>query len=147
MKNKYTESVIKAGEWFVKTQNKDCNSANFGRFIYARNLESGFETPSTGWQTAFGVFAMLSLHKLTGDDKYLESATNGMSYIKTLQILDSRKKDVWERYWKKHPRANGCIRVMLYHQLGQCLVIILMSKTKIISNVPSFLLTGCWNTL
>ena len=90
--DKYTESAIKAGEWFLNTQNDYSETADFGRYVYARNLETGFESPSSGWQTAFAVFAMLSLHKLTGDDKYLESAANGMSYIKTLQILDPRRK-------------------------------------------------------
>ena len=99
MKNTYKTAALRAADWFVNTQNNDLESADYGRYLYAVNLKTGERHQSTGWQTAFGVFALLSAHKASRDHVYLNSAAKGIDYIKSLQILDSRL-----------PRYYGAIR-------------------------------------
>jgi hypothetical protein len=127
------KSALHAGDWFVNTQNKDSESGDLGRFIYALKLETKEYWLSSGWQTAFGVFALLSLHNATKDDKYLQAAEGGIKYIKTLQILDQRKpcyfgaiREVSPQSEWMHPRdalsaAWGMLGYHLYTNEQDCL--------------------------
>lgn len=103
---RYQEAAIKAGEWLVNTQKTREDDANRGRFYYAVNLEDGYIELSTGWQTGFAVMALLSVHKLTGDQKYLDAAKLGIEYIKTLQILDPRKKSYFGAIREESPQTQ-----------------------------------------
>ncbi len=87
---RYQECAIKAGNWLVNNQVRKPFDANHGRFLYARLIKGGWDGYSTNWTTGFGAIAMLSLHRLTGDEKYLEAAQYAVRYIKSLQRLDSR---------------------------------------------------------
>jgi hypothetical protein len=86
----YRNAAIRAADWLAATQCRDIESADCGRFVYALHLPTRDYTLSSGWQTAFGVFALLSTHRLTGDYAYLDAAQAGVLYIKTLQIVDPR---------------------------------------------------------
>jgi len=102
----YQEAAIRAGDWLVRTQQKQYDDANLGRFFYAVDLETGYTELSTGWQTGFAVISLLSLHKFTGDEKYLEAARLGIEYIKTLQIMDSRQKRFYGAIREETPQTN-----------------------------------------
>ncbi len=103
--------VQRGADWLVNTQNRDKDSADHGRFLYAVDLETGESWRSTGWQTAFGVFALLSAENLFGERKYREAATHAIRYLKTLQITDNRvpalhgaiREEVPQTDWS-HPR-------------------------------------------
>ena len=104
--NCYRAAAIKAGEWFLKTQQTRYDDANRGRYYYAVNLKDDYQELSTGWQTGFAVIAMLSLHKTTEEKKYLESAELAIEYIKTLQILDKRRMNVYGAIREESPQTN-----------------------------------------
>lgn len=102
----FQHAAIRAGEWLVRTQISDVLDANRGRFIYARNLDSGYTERSTGWQTGFGLMACLSLHRLTGEQKYLDSAALALSYIRSLQILDGRNRRLFGAIREETPQSE-----------------------------------------
>ncbi len=126
-------SAIRAGNWFINTQNMDGESGDCGRYIYSLNLETKQHWRSSGWQTAFGVFAMLSMHNATGDAKYLKSAESAIKYIKSLQILDQRRpaffgaiREVSPQTEWSHPRdalsaAWAMLGYNLYAKDNDCL--------------------------
>ncbi len=102
----FQQAAVKAGNWLVNTQQSKYDDANRGRFYYAVNLESGYIELSTGWQTGFAVMALLSLHNLTQDQKYLDAAKQGIDYIKSLQILDPRKKNLFGALREETPQTQ-----------------------------------------
>ena len=92
------KSALHAGDWFVNTQNKDSESGDLGRFIYALKLETKEYWLSSGWQTAFGVFALLSLHNATKDDKYLQAAlTHNVDHVVIFKRLEHPCKLIVKR--------------------------------------------------
>lgn len=105
-KSVYKISALKAADWFVNTQNNDNESADSGRYIYALNLKTAQKHLSTGWQTAFAVFALMSANKASGAQKYLDSAAKAISYIKSLQILDSRLPRYYGAIREETPQTN-----------------------------------------
>lgn len=90
--NKLKESALAGAEWLVKSQNRDTDSADHGRFMYALELETGEFCRSRGWQTGFAVIALLSAFRVRPDERYKEAATHAMRYLQSLQILDSRNR-------------------------------------------------------
>ena len=111
MTNKYQQAAIRAGDWFLNTQVKDEVDANRGRYLYCRHFDSNTFQRSSGWQTAFGIMAVLSLHKLTGEKKYLDSAALAVEWLKSLQILDQRDPTLYGAFREEtqlfnwsHPR-------------------------------------------
>lgn len=104
--SKYMQAAIKAGEWLLNTQQKKYDDANLGRFYYAVNLEDKYIELSTGWQTGFAIIALISLHKATGEEKYLDSAKQAIDYIKTLQILDGRRTNIFGAIREETPQTQ-----------------------------------------
>jgi hypothetical protein len=103
---RYQDAALKAGDWLLKTQRTKYDDANRGRFFYAVNLETGYIELSTGWQTGFAVIALLSLHRLSGEKRHLEAAKLGIDYIKTLQVLDPRRKNLIGAIREETPQTN-----------------------------------------
>lgn len=108
MRIEYQEAAIRAGDWFLKTQVNDEFDANRGRYLYCRHLNSDTLQRSSNWQTGFGVMAILSLHQLTGDQKYLDSAALAVEWIKSLQILDPRNPSLYGAFREETQLFNWC---------------------------------------
>ncbi len=106
--NIYKQAAIRAGEWFLKTQVKDEFDANRGRYLYCRHIKSNIIQRSSNWQSAFGMMAVLSLHQLTGEQKYLDSAKLAVEWIKCLQILDSRNPAICGAFREETQLFNWC---------------------------------------
>jgi hypothetical protein len=104
--SKYLAAAKRAGDWLVATQQQGSDNANLGRFYYAVNMEDGYSELSTGWQTAFAIIALLSLHKTTNENHYLDAATVGMGYINSLQVLDSRIPANYGAIREETPQTN-----------------------------------------
>lgn len=108
MTTKYQEAAIRAGEWFLRTQVKDEFDSNRGRYLYCRHIKSDLMQRSSNWQTGFGVMAMLSLHKLTGEQKYMDSAALAVEWIKALQVLDQRDPACYGAFREETHLFNWC---------------------------------------
>ena len=102
----YQQAAIRAGEWYLRNQVHDPLDANRGRYLYCREIPTKEFERSTGWQTGFGAFAMLSLHRLTGEQRYLDSAALAMEYMKSLQILDARHPSQFGALREETPQTN-----------------------------------------
>jgi len=104
--NEYQQAAVRAGEWYLRNQVQDPLDANRGRYLYCREIPTKTFERSTGWQTGFGVFVMISLHRLTGEQRYLDSAALAMEYIKSLQILDARNPSRFGALREETPQTN-----------------------------------------
>lgn len=108
MRSKYQKAAIRAGDWFLNTQMKDEFDANRGRYLYCRHLKSDKFQRSSNWQSGFGVMAVLSLHRLTGEQKYLDSAALAVEWIKSLQIFDPRDPSRMGAFREETQLFNWC---------------------------------------
>jgi hypothetical protein len=104
--NTYQQAAIKAGEWFLNTQIENEFDANRGRYLYCRHLKSDELQRSSGWQTGFALMAVLSLHRLTGEQKYLDSAALAVDWIKSLQMMDARNPALYGVFREEIPQTN-----------------------------------------
>ena len=96
--DKLAEEAIRRGlDFFVRNQIRDELSADHGRFPYAYDCETNQPiTLTTNWTTGVVVSTLLAGYKFTGDERYLEAAGAGCSYIKSLQ-----------EFAPEHARLNG----------------------------------------
>ncbi|MCX7019547.1 MAG: hypothetical protein WCK47_09680 [bacterium] len=107
--NTYLDAAIRCAEWMLRNQvNDPGNDANTGRYL-------GYYTPSTGkvlltgnWTTAVCMFGMLLTYYRTGEKKYLDSAILGASHLKSLQILDERRRDWFGALREVTPHSRFC---------------------------------------
>lgn len=102
----YRDAVVRAADWLATTQCLDRQSADCGRFVYALHLPTREHHRSSGWQTAFGVLALLSAHRLTGKGAYENAALAGLRYIMSLQILDSRRPEFEGAFREETPQTG-----------------------------------------
>ncbi len=102
----YQQAAVRAGEWYLRNQVSDPLDANRGRYLYCREIPTKKFEYSTSWQTGFGALVMLSLHRLTGETRYLDSAARALEYIKSLQILDARNPARFGAFREETPQTN-----------------------------------------
>jgi hypothetical protein len=122
----YLTRAKKLADWLVNNQVTGGGDANRGRYVNMIEVKpSRFGEPhyTTNWTTGMTVIAMLMAGKRTGEKKYFESAALGCEYLKSLQVLDSRKKrnfgairEVTPQTVDFHPRDALSAAWALLHQ-------------------------------
>ncbi len=90
--------ALKCGEFILSMQNKKEGSRAYGAFYYSYFLDSKEkEKKFVVGTTSKTIFILLRLYKLTGDNKYLESAKLGADWLTTMQKPDGSIKS-YTRY-------------------------------------------------
>ena len=97
-------SAALAGDWLVNNQEKrtlgrEPFSGDYGRWLYEYKTPDKFWRGSVCWTTGTGIMGLALLHERTGLAKYRDAIDRAASYLKSLQVLDSR-----------HPRTFGALR-------------------------------------
>ncbi len=73
-------------EYFVREQLQKPESADCGRFPFIADCRNNvIQTWTTNWTTGVVVSLLLSAHRAFGDQRYLEAAGRGVSYLRSLQ--------------------------------------------------------------
>ena len=79
------EAVLRGLEYYKRTQNTDRQSADCGRYPYIVDCKnSTIQTWTTNWIGGVTVAMMLNGYKAFQDERYLESARIGASYLRSL---------------------------------------------------------------
>ncbi|KKL71853.1 hypothetical protein LCGC14_2090770, partial [marine sediment metagenome] len=63
-------------------------NGNRGRFLYYYHMPTGKHVPGLSWTQGRGIFVLAEAYKITGDQRYLESAEFAATYAAALQVLD-----------------------------------------------------------
>ena len=80
------EAVLRGLEYYKRTQNTDRQSADCGRYPYIVDCKnSTVQTWTTNWIGGVTVAMMLNGYKAFQEERYLESARIGASYLRSLQ--------------------------------------------------------------
>ncbi len=86
LKAKAREAALRGLDFYVRNQILDRDSADFGRFPYIYDCnENKVITRTTNWTTGVVVSSLLAGYNATGKKAYLDTAANGVSYLKSLQ--------------------------------------------------------------
>lgn len=80
------EAARRGLDFLVRHQVRDMGSAEHGRFAFIYRCASGkIDSYTTNWTTGVAVEAMLLGYQVFNDERYLEAARRGVSYIRSLQ--------------------------------------------------------------
>lgn len=92
---KYLEAALRTADWMVRNQiNSVGDDANTGRFLAYYYPGSGHKPQYThNWTTGVCMFGQMLAYQRTGERKYLDAAMLGSCHLKSLQILDERRRD------------------------------------------------------
>ncbi len=122
----YLTRAKKLADWFVNNQVTSESDANRGRYVNMAEVKPsriGEPRLTTNWTTGMAAIAMLMAWKRTGEKRYLQSAALGCEYLKSLQVMDSRKKrnfgairEVMPQTMEFHPRDALSAAWALLHQ-------------------------------
>ncbi len=63
-------------------------NANRGRFIYQYYMPERKYVPGLNWTQGRALFVLTEAYKITGDERYLETARFGAKYVQGLQVTD-----------------------------------------------------------
>ncbi|PKO16760.1 hypothetical protein CVU37_10425 [candidate division BRC1 bacterium HGW-BRC1-1] len=106
----YLEAALRTADWMERNQvNNVGDDANTGRFL--AYYYPGRDTPpqySHNWTTGVCIFGQLAAYHRTGEKKYLDAALRGGSYLKSLQILDERRRDFFGALKEVTPFSYFC---------------------------------------
>lgn len=106
MKDLFYQAAIRGADWLERTQNKDWNDANRGRFLGTYVPATGEKSFSIGWPTGTSIMGLLLAYHRTKDEKYLEAAIRAGDYLKSLQILDHRYPDQFGCFREETPQTT-----------------------------------------
>lgn len=63
-------------------------NADRGRFLYYYHMPTGKHVPGLNWTMGRALFVLTEAYKITGDERYLESAVFGAKYVEGLCVTD-----------------------------------------------------------
>lgn len=89
----WSQAALAACDWFVNSQviqQRPYWDANHGRFCYNVHVPTGTKVLGLSWTQGRAIMCLLAAYERTGDEKYLESARQGVNYIRILQDFDRR---------------------------------------------------------
>ncbi len=99
---------LKAADWFVNTQitpekswsgDQDC-------FLYYYYMPEKRSHPGINWSHGRALFVLSEAYKITGDDRYRESAERGARFIMALQPMDPSKQATFGAISEQTPNCN-----------------------------------------
>jgi len=112
-RQKHLDRALKAADWFVnsqltKTEYQPNWYADRGRFLYYYYMPDQKYVPGINWTTGRGLFVLAEAYKLTGDDRYRESAELAYRYIAALQIMDPHFSRIVGAIKEETPQCPTC---------------------------------------
>lgn len=106
LKKELVSAAKAAADWLVKNQVIDELDANYGRFLYCCNLETGYSEKSTGWQTGVGIIALLWMNTAEKNESYLKAAERAARYVLSLQVLESESPHQFGTFREETPQTQ-----------------------------------------
>jgi hypothetical protein len=101
-KKMFLERALKAADWFVNSQLGKVRpkwSADRGRYLYYHFMPSKKYVPGINWTQGRGISVTAEAYRVTGRERYRESAELAAAYLAAMQPLDPR-----------FPKTLGAIR-------------------------------------
>lgn len=105
-KDRYLEAAILTADWLINNQLVDELDANRGRVLAFVDKTSGRYRYTGSWNTGIAILALLAVHSVTGEAKYLEAATLAGDYVKSLQSLNASQPLLFGTFRELTPQTT-----------------------------------------
>ncbi|MBN1476459.1 family 10 glycosylhydrolase [Candidatus Sumerlaeota bacterium] len=104
----FHDAAMDVAEWMLRNQIQDWPDANNGRFLATHNPETQVASYSDNWMTGASMMGMLMAYHRTEDERFLEAAELGASYLMSMQILDPRDPVAFGAFREITPQYTWC---------------------------------------
>lgn len=104
----WARAALKACDWFVDSQviqRSPYWDANHGRYCYNVHVPTATKVLGLCWTQARAVMCLLAAFERTGRERYLESARQGLAYVRILQDMDRRRPLAYGAFHEETPHS------------------------------------------